>query len=114
MKTNLLKNGKYRLNATVKIITALMSLVLITLQAAMAQDGNAGINQATTQVKSYFDTGTNLMYAIGAIVGLVGAIKVYKKWNDGEHDTGKVASSWFGSCIFLVIVATVLKSFFGV
>ncbi|WP_431200768.1 DUF4134 domain-containing protein [Mucilaginibacter sp. P19] len=89
-------------------------LLLTGLQSAMAQDGNAGINQATSQVKSYFDTGTNLMYAIGAIVGLVGAIKVYKKWNDGEHDTGKVASSWFGSCIFLVVVATVLKSFFGV
>jgi hypothetical protein len=114
MKTNLLNNGKYRLRAAIRAITAFVSLVILTLQAAMAQDGNAGINQATTQVKSYFDTGTNLMYAIGAIVGLVGAIKVFKKWNDGEHDTGKVASSWFGSCIFLVIVATVLKSFFGV
>lgn len=102
------------MNAMVKIISAITSLILISLQAAMAQDGNAGINQATSQVKSYFDTGTNLMYAIGAIVGLVGAIKVFKKWNDGEHDTGKVASSWFGSCIFLVVVATVLKSFFGV
>lgn len=90
-----------------------ISLILIS-GICLAQDGNAGINEATTQVKSYFSTGTNLMYAIGAIVGLVGAIKVYKKWNDGEHDTGKVASSWFGSCIFLVVVATVLKSFFGV
>lgn len=81
---------------------------------AVAQDGNAGINEATNQVKSYFSTGTNLMYAIGAVVGLVGAIKVYKKWNDGEHDTNKVAASWFGSCVFLVLVATVLKSFFGV
>ena len=88
--------------------------VMFLAASAYAQDGNAGINEATTQVKSYFATGTNLMYAIGAIVGLVGAIKVYKKWNDGEHDTGKVASSWFGSCIFLVVVATVLKSFFGV
>jgi hypothetical protein len=96
-----------------KKITTIISLLLIAT-IAMAQDGNAGINEATTQVKSYFSTGTNLMYAIGAIVGLVGAIKVYKKWNDGEHDTGKVASSWFGSCIFLVVVATVLKSFFGV
>lgn len=95
-------------------IAGMAWLLLAGLQSAMAQDGNAGINQATSQVKSYFDTGTNLMYAIGAIVGLVGAIKVYKKWNDGEHDTGKVASSWFGSCIFLVVVATVLKSFFGV
>ena len=114
MKTNLLKNGKYRLNEALRKISAFAALVLLNLQAAMAQDGNAGINQATSQVKSYFDTGTNLMYAIGAIVGLVGAIKVFKKWNDGEHDTGKVASSWFGSCIFLVVVATFLKSFFGV
>jgi hypothetical protein len=114
MKTNFLRNEKYLLNAALRKISAFAALVLLNLQAAMAQDGNAGINQATSQVKSYFDTGTNLMYAIGAIVGLVGAIKVFKKWNDGEHDTGKVASSWFGSCIFLVVVATVLKSFFGV
>lgn len=90
-----------------------ITLLIISL-SLYAQDGNSGITAATTQVKSYFTTGTSLMYAIGAIVGLVGAIKVFKKWNDGEHDTGKVASSWFGSCIFLVVVATVLKSFFGV
>ncbi len=39
----------------------------------MAQDANAGIDEANTQVRSYFDSGTNLMYAIGAIVGLIGA-----------------------------------------
>lgn len=79
-----------------------------------AQDGNAGINQANTQVRSYFAAGTNLMYAVGAIVGLIGAIKVYQKWNSGDHDTGKVAAAWFGSCVFLVVVATVIRSFFGV
>lgn len=87
---------------------------LIMAAPLMAQDGNAGINEATNKVKSYFDTGTNLMYAIGAVVGLIGAIKVYQKWNGGEPDTGKVASAWFGSCIFLVVVATVLQSFFGI
>jgi hypothetical protein len=84
---------------------------------AMAQDagdGNAGILEATNKVKSYFDTGVSLMYAVGAVVGLIGAVKVYQKWNAGEPDTGKVAASWFGSCIFLVIVATVLRSFFGI
>lgn len=80
---------------------------------AIAQDGNAGITTATNQVKSYFDTGCNLMYAIGAVTGIIGAIKVYQKWNHGDHDTGKVAAAWFGSCVFLVVVATVLKSFFG-
>jgi hypothetical protein len=113
MKKNLIQTDAACRTAA-KRIAALAVLLLRAVQSVMAQDGNAGINQATSQVKSYFDTGTNLMYAIGAIVGLVGAIKVFKKWNDGEHDTGKVASSWFGSCIFLVVVATVLKSFFGV
>lgn len=89
-------------------------LTLLFIQKTFAQDGNAGISEATTKVKSYFETGTDLMYAIGAVVGLVGAIKVYQKWNSGDHDTGKVASSWFGSCVFLVIVATVLQSFFGI
>jgi len=88
MKTTHLKQRKNRLMAAVKMVTAILSLLVLNLQAALAQDGNAGISQATSQVKSYFDTGTNLMYAIGAIVGLVGAIKVFKKWNDGEHDTG--------------------------
>jgi len=96
-----------------KQLLATIAISFTTL-SLYAQDGNSGITAATSQVKGYFSTGTSLMYAIGAIMGLVGAIKVFKKWNDGEHDTGKVASSWFGSCIFLVVVATVLKSFFGV
>lgn len=80
----------------------------------LAQDGIAGINEANEKVRSYYEAGTNLMYAIGAVVGLIGAIKVYNKWNAGDHDTGKVAAAWFGSCVFLVVVATVIQSFFGV
>lgn len=79
-----------------------------------AQDGIAGINEANQQVRSYFAAGTDLMYAIGAILGLIGAVKVYQKWNAGDPDTGKVAAAWFGSCVFLVVVATVIQSFFGV
>jgi hypothetical protein len=93
------------------------SVLLIAISGnvfAQAADGNAGITQATSTIAGYFDAGCNLIYAIGAIVGLIGAIKVYQKWNHGDHDTSKVAAAWFGSCIFLVIVATVLKAFFGV
>lgn len=81
---------------------------------AQAQDGVAGINEANQKVRSYFDAGTELMYAVGALLGLIGAVKVYQKWNAGDPDTGKVAAAWFGSCVFLVVVATVIKSFFGV
>jgi len=86
----------------------------MTAQTAFSQDGLAGINEANTKVRSYFGAGTNLMYAVGAIVGLIGAVKVYNKWNSGDPDTGKVAAAWFGSCVFLVVVATVIRSFFGI
>ena len=87
---------------------------LFTTAIMMAQDGNAGINEANTQVRSYFDSGTNLMYDVDAVVGLIGAVKVYQKWNSGDPDTGKVAAAWFGSCVFLVVVDTVIRSFFGI
>ena len=98
---------------TIQSLVITLSAILLSFYGS-AQDGNAGINEANTKVRSYFASGTNLMYAVGAIVGLIGAVKVYQKWNSGDHDTGKVAAAWFGSCVFLVIVATVIRSFFGV
>jgi len=91
-----------------------LCLNMLYCRVTMAQDGVAGINEATNKVRSYFDAGCNLMYAIGAVLGVIGAVKVFQKWNAGEPDTSKVAAAWFGSCIFLVVVATVLQSFFGI
>jgi hypothetical protein len=95
------------------ILAMIVGLTLMEL-AVMAQDGNAGINDANTKVRSYFQSGSNLMYAVGAILGLIGAVKVYQKWNAGDPDTGKVAAAWFGSCVFLVVVVTVIKAFFAI
>lgn len=105
---------RMKLSRRQQISLAYLLLFLLTGAVAFSQDGNAGINEANTQVRSYFAAGTNLMYAIGAILGLIGAVKVYQKWNSGDPDTGKVAAAWFGSCVFLVVVATVIRSFFGV
>ena len=88
--------------------------VLTAVSSAFAQGGNglAGINDATNRVTSYFDPGTKLIYAIGAVVGLIGGIKVYNKFSSGDPDVSKVAASWFGACIFLIVAATILRSFF--
>lgn len=97
-----------------KYVPEVCFLIALTASlVAKAQDGDAGINQANTMIRDYFNTGVNLLYAIGGILGLIGAVKVYQKWSHGDHDTGKVAGAWFGSCIFLVVVATLLRSFFG-
>lgn len=93
--------------------TILIASSCLLAVAARAQDANAGLEEANNQLRSYFDSGVQLMYGVGALVGLIGAVKVFQKWNAGDQDTGKVAAAWFGSCVFLIVVATVIRSFFG-
>lgn len=94
-----------------KILLTAMSM--LSAFGAMAQgNGSAGINEATQMVTSYFDPATKLIYAIGAVVGLIGGVKVYNKFSSGDPDTSKTAASWFGACIFLIVSATILRSFF--
>ncbi|MNI84113.1 hypothetical protein D3C81_1147280 [compost metagenome] len=102
-----------RIEREINRISLLMLTLLLTVGNSYAQDGSAGIQAANTQVRSYFDSGTQLMYGVGALLALIGAVKVYQKWNAGDPDTSKVAASWFGSCIFLVVVVTIIRSFFG-
>ena len=91
----------------------LVAVSMLSVFGAFAQgNGTAGITAATQMVTSYFDPATKLIYAIGAVVGLIGGVKVYNKFSSGDPDTSKTAASWFGACIFLIVAATVLRSFF--
>lgn len=92
------------------LLTATLFLSALSLFAQ--GDGSAGITEATQMVTSYFDPATQLIYAIGAVVGLIGGVKVYNKFSSGDPDTSKTAASWFGACIFLIVAATILRSFF--
>ena len=91
----------------------LAAVAMLSGMGAFAQgNGSAGINEATQMVTSYFDPATQLIYAIGAVVGLIGGVKVYNKFSSGDPDTSKTAASWFGACVFLIVAATILRSFF--
>ena len=95
-----------------KKITMLFLLTATAMGAYAQGNGIADINEVTKMVTSYFDPGTKLIYAVDAVVGLIGGIKVYNKVSGGDPDTSKTAASWFGACIFLIVAATILRSFF--
>ena len=91
----------------------LSAAIVLAATSAFAQgNGVGGITEATNMVTSYFDPATKLVYAIGAVVGWIGGVKVYNKFSSGDPDTSKTAASWFGACIFLIVAATILRSFF--
>lgn len=99
--------------STMKKRVVFLAALLLSVLGAFAQgNGSAGITEATNMVTSYFEPATKLIYAIGAVVGLIGGVKVYGKFSSGDPDTSKTAASWFGACIFLIVAATILRSFF--
>jgi hypothetical protein len=91
--------------------TALLYQFVLYAQTA---DGNNGLSQANTMIRSYFDTATLLLYGVGALLGLCGAVRVFTAMLAGEQRSRSELVGWFGACVFLVIVASVLKSFFGI
>ena len=98
-----------------KIPLVLLAALSVTINRVWAQNAATGaINDATNSLKQYFEAGTPLIYAVCAIIGLIGAVRVYSKWQSGDQDTAKSAFTWFGSALFVAAIATVLKAFFGV
>ncbi|WP_373804063.1 MULTISPECIES: DUF4134 domain-containing protein [Bacteroidales] len=95
-----------------KILLSAVFLLAAASGAFAQGNGVGGITEATNMVTSYFDPATKLIYAVGAVVGLIGGVKVYSKFSSGDPDTSKTAASWFGACIFLIVAATILRSFF--
>ncbi len=75
-----------------RVLSALFAVASVA-QCFAAGNGMAGINEATSMISSYFDPGTKLIYAIGAVVGLIGGVKVYGKFSSGDPDTSKTAAS---------------------
>ena len=59
-----------------------MIFSLCSALACFAQgNGMAGISEATNMVTSYFDPLTKLIFAVAAILGLVGGVRVYSKFS---------------------------------
>ena len=104
------------MNKIEKVRTVLLALLLTTSSsfAQDAQGGLSGIQAADKALRAYFKPLGTLILVIGAIVGLIGAVKVYGKFSQGDPDATKSLAAWGGACLFLVLAGTVLSAFFGV
>lgn len=103
---------KKSIQSFLKRAEAFCAALTLGIYSAAAQSA-AGIDQATAEVSSYVEPISNLIIAIGAVVGLIGGVRVYIKWQSGDQDTQKAIMGWFGACLFLVLVGVVIKAFFA-
>lgn len=93
------------------------SFLLFVSGAAMAQTNgiNAGasaLQALTSDLQSYIDPVTTVVYVVAAVIGITGALKVYVNWQNGKDNVMASATGWFGACLFLLIANTVLRAMF--
>ena len=101
-------------------ISAIRLAMVATLMGinvmAMAQPGGNGAGALTTTattIKGYATGAQTIVLALGVVIGLIGGIRVYSKFHNGDPDTQKAVMSWFGAALFLVAIGAILTSFFG-
>lgn len=99
--------------ALVKASLMLTAFVALSTQHAAAQNIGTAIDAAKTSVSGISGNVGNLILAIGGVVGLAGAIRVFVKWQNGDQDVQKHLIGWLAACIFLVLSGTIVTAFFG-
>lgn len=82
------------------------------VQAFAQSKGAGGFSSATTEINSYATPVKNLMYAIAAVIAVVGAFNVYFKMQNGDQDVKKTIMMTIGGCVAMVAMATALPMFF--
>ena len=88
-----------------------VALVLFALTPVLAR-GAAAISNANTEIRKYWDPIKLLIQGIGGVVGLIGGLRIYNKWTNGDQDINKEVVGWGGACLFLIIVPQFVNSFF--
>ena len=94
-----------------RALTAFVILLAVTPTFAQS-GGSAALGAAASTIKGYMTDLGLLIYAIGAIVGTVGGIRIYNKWTNGDQDINKEIVGWGGACVFLLLVPTFIAAIF--
>lgn len=90
----------------------LIPLLFFAANFLFASGGGAALNTAASDIRAYVPGIIKLLYAVGIIVGIVGGIRIYNKWTNGDQDINKEIVGWTGACVFLLAVPTFIQAIF--
>lgn len=79
---------------------------------AAGGDGAVAISQVTADIEKYVGPVKKLIYAIAAVIALVGAFNIYHKMTNGDQDVKKTVMLVLGGCIALLAMAEALPAMF--
>ena len=95
-----------------------MAVTLCLLVTSMDVFASSGANILNTQVNEniarYWGPVSAGIRIIGGIVGGIGGLRVYNKWQNGEQDTQKSIVAWLGALIFILLIPNLISALFGI
>lgn len=101
-----------KINMTTKTLLA-FAFLMIAISPLMAQGGATAISNAAKDIKEYWGPLKLVLQAVGGIVGLIGGLRIYNKWTNGDQDINKEILGYGGAMIFLIVVPEFVGAFFS-
>jgi hypothetical protein len=80
---------------------------------AFAQPGISEMQQAQQNLRSSFFSALDLSLVIGAIFGIIGAVRIYHNWQMGHPRIDQAVASWFFAALFMVLAGAFVRAAFG-
>lgn len=95
------------------LIMWISSLIYAASSCYAQAPGLSEFTQVSAQMRSYYFSFSDLSFAIGAITGLIGGVRIYSNWQSGDYRVDAQVTAWFASCIFLNLCGIFLRGLFG-
>lgn len=92
----------------------LAGVLFLPVISSYAQDMglNQGIDQASTQLQSVFQSVKTFLFILAAIVALYGGFNVYSKYQSQDQDAAKAAAKFGFGFVFLMAAAFIVEAVF--
>ena len=88
--------------------------LLITCLPVVAQPGITEMQQARQELVSTYFSAFDCALVLATLLGLCGAVSVYKNWQDGKHHIDVAVSGWFYAALFVLLSGVFLRALFGI
>ena len=94
-----------------KILTVCLCLLALGVNA---QPGLDEMQQAQQSLSSSFFSAMDCALVLAAIFGIVGAIRIYHKWQMGHPRIDEAVAGWLFAAFFMVLAGSFLQAVFGI
>lgn len=82
------------------------------VSAQTAADATKALTDGQKAISGMWQYAWTFAMSIAALIGIVGIIICFTKWQQGDPNFGKTAGGWFAGVVGFVIMGIILKSIF--